>query len=579
VKIDILLDPVDTESGIVKIKLPDRVRAFDSEGLVIGKNELIVDLARPTGKLASLRNGAATLWLEGTERFSSGTIEMQYSHALGLIEDEIELFSTGWVSETEEGSGEFTALNNPVVFESGEFAENSSVQEFIFTDFSPAQTQFGIGLELPGRLDPGNTESAKLSVSGEFVIRADVELDETGSPDSKIFTGSSGFQVAVLGDGQLSPIEIDTIEVEVSKDGDRERFKLQETGEETYIFFNMRRISKSNPSKFVADVNNISRFRIRSDIGGRDVSVVLKAGEQKVTLQTSPSNGGLISDPVIFSRTPIDAPGLTVKTFILKENDTHVGVFIVPSNFAENLKSVISRPVDPMLLSSCPDAAILAAVGEIDGFTIASIIPHLERIEQYVGKDNGKKTILGYPNSTLDDDLHNSELASYLSTHGVLYFLTHGGAVDPNATSPERLDFRGVYIFDTDPDTEETVTVLLKASTLKTANKGRERDLVYMNACAGANNHDERIADAYIDAFGAKSYASYEMPVFAAQAAARAEEFFELLDNYSTVSEAAKDIVCPGQSSSGLKSAAASSIDRPLLIIPEGSTVVIDNNP
>lgn len=95
---------------------------------------------------------------------------------------EVELLSTGWVSETSEGSGQYTTIINPVVYDPGELAENSSIQEHLFTDFSPGQTKFGVGLELPGRLDPNSIESAKFRLTGEFVIRAYVRLDdqETG---------------------------------------------------------------------------------------------------------------------------------------------------------------------------------------------------------------------------------------------------------------------------------------------------------------------------------------------------------------------------------------------------------------
>jgi len=228
----------------------------------------------------------------------------------------------------------------------------------------------------------------------------------------------------------------------------------------------------------------------------------------------------------------------------------------------------------PAFLGAALDGKDFAAVSQTTG-------DHWDILDRIIGRNTSNWMFwstppkLGYPNSTVDKEVTDTDLHAALPKHSIFYIMAHGYA--ENAILESDVRFEGIAVwkeklgFDT-RDHKVTGQEI-------TDNIGEnEYNLVFINACGGGND-SAGVATEYATAFKSKNYVSWNFPVTITSARGAAEQFFARLDNGANVSEATKTVQA-ARSSAGMGNMPVGGLGQTALKqVTRDDEVIIDLTP
>ncbi len=423
-----------------------------------------------------------------------------------------------------------------VLLTSSTLGLNNSSRTAVETEASTsfyAQPQMDVGVKLSAALSATQPDTVTVSLQGGNAYS--LTVTETAA-DSKVFkTSDETFNLTISNYTGLNSNAMDSFDVTLSGSAMSVplTYHLVETGINTDIFTNFTvtptNITPVNPS---ASHDGVFYIKIAGS-PGQSVPIKLKSGDNEITVQATAPDGVtdyLLSPPILLQEAGESGSYSGINTLALSSTDPAAKVEAYL--FSSATANVSSKKILPAFLG--------AALGSKDWKGLppsADGYDHFDKLDRIIGRKTANwivfstPSLLGYSNSTIKTSVNLSILQEALPKYSIFYLLCHGAGV--NDVDPQKVEFYGDKIWGADGE----ISHLLTADEISSAMGANEYNLVFLNSCASACDSNG-VATAYANAFKAKNYVGWLVPVTITTAGNAAITFFTNLDNGKTVKEA-----------------------------------------
>jgi|GEM_PF-2668987 len=432
------------------------------------------------------------------------------------------------------------------------------------------QPEVGLTITLSGNLNPNAPDQITVAVRNYDSL----VLTETGN-NTQVFTDPvSGLTVAFSNLGTLNPNAPDNLQVALSGIGfpSPVTYVLQETANNSLIFTSNtpQTMVPGTPDDPTQTHHGVFYVRMKSTgiTPPPPLTITVPGGGDPVTLQMSPVPNDpsyVISPPILLSQAnaPTYSYNWLDKYWNVASSDPtdfkDFGAALRADNGTKKLLSTSDIVIISVAPNVGPEALIIIKGGQglLKGlkayWAIApppflgiamwgdTLIPGSDysdfALSGHLDALDNTLTGYGYAPSPEDEHVTIAALKQALPNYSVFYIFAHGqiqnGHPTITSTTP---NFEGFRVWD-DALAWWNPAHLVTASDISGANGTHPYNLVFINGCASADNSLNTVSD-YIDAFHAKNYIGWLLPVQGNGAAAAAKHFFTHLKGGETVSQA-----------------------------------------